>query len=141
MKTLLALVLVSLLYSVTEAKDVQLFNPDCLGQPTSTAIKLLYDKNLNEIEPYMVTTDIDCGRYRAASVFYREKVTFADVRASLNRLYKNYENLSLLEESKQARWRVEDKQFLINLVQEQEGIIRVMYLQFRPMKGVYQRLQ
>jgi len=52
------------------AKHVQLLNPEFFGQPTSTAIKLLYDKKPDEIEPYMVTTDIKCGEYCAASAFY-----------------------------------------------------------------------
>jgi hypothetical protein len=80
--------------------------------------------------------DIKCGKYYAASVFYPKKVTFAESRESLNRLYKSYETLSLLRESTQALWRVEDKQFAIHLVQEEDHI-RIMYIQFQPTKEVF----
>ncbi|HYA13263.1 MAG TPA: hypothetical protein VEF33_02880 [Syntrophales bacterium] len=131
-------VLFSILFlcSVANARDVQLLNPEFFGRPTSMAVKLLYDKKTDEIEPYMVTTDIKCGKYHAASVFYGEKVTFAEVRASLNKLYGSYEDVSLLKESLQAIWVVKDKRFGIHLVQEVEDVVRVMYIQWRPMKKV-----
>jgi len=130
MRIIVALFTILFLCSNVSAKDVQLLNPEFFGQPTSAAIKPLYDKKPGEIEPYMVTTDIKCGRYHAASVFYRGKITFAEVRASLNKLYGSYENVSLLTESVQAIWRVEDKGFGIHLVREQEDVVRVMYVQF-----------
>jgi len=99
----------ALLCPIVWAQDLQLFNPDFLGQPTTNAIKLLLDKKADEIEPYMVTTDIKCGKYIAASAFYPKKVTFAQARASLDKIYASYENLSLYKESMQALWRVEDK--------------------------------
>jgi len=129
-----------LLSSRVQAKDAQLFNPDFFGQPTSTAIKLLFDKKSDEIEPYMVTTDIKCGKYYAASIFYRGQVTFGEIRASLNKLYKNNENLSLLKEPVQALWRVEDKRFAISLYQEEEGIFRVMYIHFLPNKEMFKAM-
>ena len=79
----ISLLLLSLLLFAADAQanDVQLFNPDLFGQPTSAAVKLLLDKKSNEIEPYLVKTDIKCGKYYAASIFYRGKVTFGDIRA------------------------------------------------------------
>ncbi len=129
-----------LLASTAQAKDVQLFNPDLFGQPTSTAVKLLIDNHSDEIEPYMVTTDIKCGKYYAASIFYRGKVTFKDIRTSINKIYNNYENLSLLKEPIQAHWRVNDKRFSISMSEEAEGIFRVIYIQFLPSKEVFKAM-
>jgi hypothetical protein len=134
MKIILVVLTILVLCSTVQARDVQLLNPEFFGQPTSMAVKILYDKKPDEIEPYMVMTDIKCGKYHAASVFYRGKVTFAEVRASLNKLYGSYEDVSLLKESLLAMWRVEDKRFSIQLVQEEEDVVRVLYVQFRPMK-------
>jgi len=129
-----------LLAPTAQAKDVQLFNSDLFGQPTSTAVKLLIDKKPDELEPYMVTTDIKCGKYYAASIFYRGKVTFNDIRTSINKMYKNYENVSLLKEPAQAHWRVTDKRFSISMSEEAEGIFRVIYIQFLPSKEVFKAM-
>lgn len=136
MRIIVVLFAILFLCSIASARDVQLLNPEFFGQPTSMAVKLLYDKKPDEIEPYMVTTDIKCGKYHAASVFYRGKVTFAEVRASLNKLYGSYEDVSLLKESVLAMWRVEGKRFSIQLHQEEEDVARALYVQFRPMKEV-----
>ncbi len=123
-----------------QANDVQLFNPDIFGQPTSVAIKPLLDKTSNEIEPYMVKTDIKCGKYYAATIYYRGKVTFGDIRTSLNKIYKNYENMKLLKEPVQASWRVEDKRFSIYLAQEAEGIFSVIYIHFQSSKEMFKAM-
>ncbi len=128
------LLAILLLASAAQARDIQMFNPDVFGQPTSTAIKPLIDKKSDEIEPYMVTIDIKCGKYYAASIFYRGKIAFADIRTSLNSMYNKYEDIALLKEPVQAIWRVEDKRFAISLFQEDEGIFRVMFIQFLPNK-------
>jgi hypothetical protein len=119
-----------LLASAAQAKDIQLFNPDILGQPTSTAVKLLIDKKADEVEPYMVTTDIKCSKYSAASIFYRGKLSFDDIRTTINKSFQNYENLSLLKPPVQAIWRVKDRRFSISLREEAEGIFRVTYIKF-----------
>jgi hypothetical protein len=129
-----------LLAANAQANDVQLFNPDLFGQPTSVAVKLLFDKKPNEIEPYMVKTDIKCGKYYAASIFYRGKVAFGDIRASLNKLYKNHENMKLLKEPVQASWRVDDKRFSIYLTQEAEDIFKVIYIQFQSNKEMFKAM-
>ena len=51
------------------SKRYSAFNPDILGQPTSTAIKILQDKKPDDIEPVNVLVDIKDGKYNAASVF------------------------------------------------------------------------
>jgi len=133
------LVLFAILFScpAVEARDVQLLNPDFFGQSASAPVKLLLDKKADEVEPYMVTADVKCGRYHAASVFYRKRLTFAEVRTSWNKQYGKYESLTLFEESRRANWRVEDKRFIISLYGEEEGVIRVSYIQFRPTKDVF----
>jgi hypothetical protein len=125
--------------SVAHAKEIQLLNPDFFGKLTSTMIKLLYDRQSDELEPYMVTADIKCGRYSAATAFYPNKVTFADARESLNKSYKEYENMSLFKESKQALWRVDDKKFAIQLIQEEDRI-RILYIRFQPTKDVLRNI-
>lgn len=119
------------LCSMAEAKDIQLFNPDIFGQPTSTAINALQEKKSNEVEPVNILLDIKCGKYSAASVLYPKKVTFAEARESLNRLYRSYETLSLLKDPILALWRVEDKRFAIQLAHEEDHI-RIIYIQFQP---------
>ncbi len=36
--------------SVASAKDIQLFNPDIMSQPTSSTVKILQDKNAGGID-------------------------------------------------------------------------------------------
>jgi hypothetical protein len=140
MNTSLLLLTFLLLTSIAEAKDVQLFNPEIFGQPTANAIKLLNDKKPDEIEPYMVTTDIKCGKYHAASVFYRGKVSFSEIRGSLNKIYKNHENLKLLKESTFAVWRNMDKRFAIQLSKEDENVYRVIYIEFLQSKELFESM-
>jgi hypothetical protein len=44
MKLSMLLLVLLLIPSMVRAKDIQLFNPDILGQPTSNEIKLLRNK-------------------------------------------------------------------------------------------------
>ena len=129
-----------LLTSAAQAKDMQLFNPEIFGQPTSNAVKLLFDKKIAEIEPYMVTTDIKCGKYHAASVFYRGKVSFDEIRGSINKIYKDYENLKLLKQPNFAIWRVTNKRFAIQLCREDEDVYRVIYVEFLQGKEAFESL-
>jgi hypothetical protein len=140
MKTSILIFTCLFLTSTAQAKDVQLFNPEIFGQPTSNAIKLLIDKKPDEIEPYMVTTDIKCGKYHAASVFYRGKVSFDEIRGSINKIYKDNENVKLLKQSTFAIWRVTDKRFAIQLCQEDEDVYRVIYLEFLQSKEAFESM-
>jgi hypothetical protein len=138
MKKLIIAFTIFFSFSIAHAKDIQLFNPEIFGQPTSNAVKPLHDKVTDEIEPYMVTTDIKCGKYYAASIYYsKKKVTFAEARESLNKLYNGLEKISLFQESKIAIWRVEKKWFSIQLVQEEDGIC-IRYVQFQPTSNIFQ---
>jgi hypothetical protein len=53
MKRIIASFAIILLGSIAEAKDLQLFNPDVFGQPTTKEIKPLNDKKTDEIEPFL----------------------------------------------------------------------------------------
>lgn len=139
MKTLIITLTIIFSFSIAQAKDIQLLNPDFFGKPTLSAIRLLYDKKSDEIEPYMVTADIKCGKYYAASVYYSKKVAFADARESLNKMYKGKENLSLFEESKMACWRVEGEKLSIQLTQEDYGVC-IRYIQFQPTKVIFKEM-
>ncbi len=119
MKKLLIVFIIIFFASVAQAKDIQLLNPEFLGQPTSNTVKLLYDKKSDEIEPSIVTVDIKCGRYNASTVFYPGKVTFKQARKSLNKLYEKYESQNLDQKLFQALWKIENKQFIVHLVQEE----------------------
>jgi len=138
-RLLIFIVVITLSVSVAQAKDIQLFNPNFFGQPTSSSIKLLYDKKGDEIEPYMVKTDIKCGKYTAATAVYSKKVSFDEAYQSLNKLYKNYETASLFKASSQAFWRVTDKRFAVSLIKEDEGP-RIMYIQFQPTKEIFKNI-
>jgi hypothetical protein len=121
-------------YSSLQAKDIQPLNPDFFGQPTSKAVKFLYDKKSDEIEPYLIKTDIRIGKYYAASVYYStSEITFAEVRKSINKLYGSYEKADLLIKNKMAIWRVTNKEFSIQLTREQD-YIRISYIHYKSLK-------
>jgi len=70
----------------------------------------------------MVSADIKCGKYIAAS-FYPKKVSFAQAKESLNRLYRGHEIPLSEQGSKTAIWRIriEKKKFSVSLVREDES--------------------
>jgi hypothetical protein len=134
------LILIVLLFSPSAyGKDIQLFNTEVLGQSTKDSVKLLVDKKGDEIEPYMISTDIKCGKYYAASVYYPQKASFEEAKASVNKQFKKYENISASQRNENlANWRITDKRFAINIFKE-EGV-RVSYIQFQPSKEVFKRM-
>ena len=130
MKLFMMFLVLLLLPPMALAKDIQLFNADILGQPTSNEIKLLQNKKPNEVEPFTTLLNIRNGVYVAATIMYPEEVTFQEARDSLNRIYKNCEQLPLLRDREMAVWRVENKKYAVDLIQ-QEDKIRIMYIQFQ----------
>lgn len=130
MKTIITL-LVIFLCSVAEAKDIQLFNTEVLGKSTANALKLLQDKKADQIEPTGILVNSKESRIIAATVIYPGEITFKDARTALNKIYKQYENESLLRENEMALWRVEDKKFALDLIKD-ENQIRILYIQFQP---------
>jgi len=65
MKPIIVLILL-LLSTFAEAKDIQLFNPDVLGQSTREEVKLLQDRNSGEIEPLAVVLNPENGWYKTS---------------------------------------------------------------------------
>jgi hypothetical protein len=124
----------------TNAGGVQLFNTEVLGQPTSQAVTLLAGPAEGDAEPYVVSSDIACGSYYAASVYYRTPVTFQLLRSALNRRYAAFETPSPEQETlslspDMGLWRVIDpdgtraerRGFAIQLSTDDEGV-RVIYI-------------
>lgn len=140
MKYIILILMILMLSPAAYGKEIQLFNTEVLGQPTKDSVKLLVDKKGDEIEPYMVSTDIKCGKYYAASVYYPKKVSFEEAKASVNKQFKKYENISASQRNENlANWRITDKQFAINIIKE-DGILRISYIQFQPSKEVFKRM-
>jgi hypothetical protein len=124
----------------TEARGVQLFNTEVLGEPTSKAVKLLVDRTADETEPYVIWSDIACGAYYAASVLYRRPVSFDETRSVLNRRYASFEVSSTRRQeppfsASMGLWRVidpkgtpaEQRGFSIQLTTDDDGV-RVIYI-------------
>jgi hypothetical protein len=135
----------------TEAGGVQLFNTEVLGVQTSKAVRLLVDPAVGDAEPYVVWSDIACGAYYAASVFYRKPVTFDQVRVALNGRYASFETSSPELKARpfsasMGLWRVIDPQgtpserqgFAIQLSVDEEGV-RVIYIAIGATSAVCRR--
>lgn len=91
----------------TQGNGVQLFNAEVLGQPTSSAVRLLVAKDTGDAEPFVVWADVACGEYIAASAFYRKPVTFDLLRSAVNKVYGSFE-MPLFKGPTMALWRVTD---------------------------------
>lgn len=134
LKVIFTVLVIMLSCSLSYAREVQLLNPDVFGQPTSNAVKLLLDKKTDECEPYKITTDIKCGIYYSASVFYSQDIAFAETRESLNKLYKRHENIKLLKKNKIAVWRIENEGYSIQLTREKDHI-RINYINYKTIEA------
>ncbi len=118
--------------------------------PTAKPVKLFRDKEAGDAEPYVVWTDVACGEYDAASVFYRHPVTFQHVRDALNKLYGAFEtpNPSSADRAQvpfskdppmMALWRIVDPRITseerailtIQLTTDEDESVRVIYLKRR----------
>jgi hypothetical protein len=120
---------------------LQLPNPGIFGTPTTQPVKLLVDNQPGDIEPFVVWSDIRCGRYFAMSAFYRKPVTLADARAAVNRIYGAFETAH--SSAPVLLWRVEPEKFVIQAAQaDEDGVIKVSYVHFlskeEPFKAMYQ---
>lgn len=138
MKRIIASFAIILLGSIAEAKDLQLFNPDVFGQPTTKEIKPLNDKKIDEIEPFLVKLDIKDGKYFASTITYPLQLTFEEARESLNRYYKKYEH-TVFKKPAMIAWRVTDKKFMISLTKEEDAI-QVIYIQFQPDEVIFKSI-
>ena len=117
--------------AAAEPGSVQLFNTDVLGKPTSTAVVLFAGKMPGEAEPYVVWTDVSCGRYIAASAFYRKPIGVTDVVEAINGQYSQFK----VSGAPVWLWRVTDKRFTIQVAEEKEAeSVRVTYMSFAPVE-------
>jgi hypothetical protein len=140
MKKLLFLMFFLSFYSVAEAKDLQHFNPGVFGHSTTESLKLLYDKKPGDIEPIIVQVDVKDGIFYAGTVIYPDKITLEEARASLNQIYKKYENQKYAKDAQIGIWRVAERNFTIMLAEEDDQI-QVMYISFQPTKYILRRLE
>src|SRR5262245_7951470 len=113
---------VGLALLATQVTGAQLPNPSIFGRPTSEAVKLLVDKRAGDAEPFVVWSDVRCGRYFAASAFYRPSVTPAVVKAAITKAYGT-ETVSPSGKSQDTfgLWRVESQGFSIQMTVEGDG--------------------
>lgn len=125
-------------------RGIQLFNTQVFGRPTSEAVKLLVDKAPGDAEPFVIWTDVECGEYFAASVFYRTPVAFEELRAALNRQYAPFElagpsSKDVPWSTTMAMWRVTDPAsvsaerplLFIQLTTDEDEGVRVIYIRDR----------
>ena len=124
--------------SFVEAKDLQLFNTAVLGSSTQDYPQLFYDKKPGDVEPSSIQVDVEKGKYRGAIVYYPHELSIEEARASINKLYKQYER-KLLVEDWMGAWRIEEEKFAILLFQEEEHI-KVIYNQFVPNEVLFKEL-
>jgi hypothetical protein len=119
-----------------QVTGVQLPDPAIFGKPTSEAVKLLVDKNPGDAEPFVVWSDVSCGRYFAASAFYRPSVSPAVVKAAIAKVYgKERIPPSGKTDERFGMWRVESQGFSVQMAVEgkgstNEGTIVVRYIHF-----------
>jgi hypothetical protein len=123
------------------AQDLQLFNPEVLGTPIKSSVKLLLDYKPNNIEPVSVMVDVKDGLYSDVTVQYPREIKFEDARASLNKLYEKYEKKSFKSNPEIGLWRNEDSKYAISLSRdESDGRILIIYLSFRPTDEVFKNI-
>jgi len=114
--------------------EIQHFNPDVLGRPSSDCVLLLSPTGRNAIKPISILTDInEKGHFYAATITYPESVTFEIARDSLNSMYRKYEVKSFVDDMIMGLWRNEDKDFAIQLSKMDQGgrqVVQIIYISF-----------
>jgi hypothetical protein len=133
-KTILSFFFLVALSVAADTKELQLFNPEILGQPTSNAINPLNNKMKDEIEPYIVKLDVKDGRYIASTIIYPPETSFEEARKVLNQYYGKYEHVYKMSEM--VNWRVVDKQFLVSLTKE-DDVVQMIYIKFQPTEEIF----
>jgi hypothetical protein len=119
--------------TIAQVTSVQLPNPEIFGKSTGDAVTLLLEKKPGEAEPYVVWSDVRCGRYFAASAFYWPPVTKDIVRATVRTVYGNEWVPPGQATPMDGLWRLEDRRFSIQIAEEKErgeGVVRVTYIHF-----------
>jgi hypothetical protein len=130
MKLTIILLALFLSCTIAQANDIQLFNPDILGQSTSKELKVLRAKNAQEIEPISVIINIKNGVYNAATVIYPEELRYETAMTALKDQYKKYGPPKRYKEIGMTVWRIEDQRYTVSLIQEKK-FIKILYVQFK----------
>ena len=130
MKTTIIVIALFLSCTIAQANDIQLFNPDILGQSTSKELKVLRAKNAQGIEPISVIIDIKNGFYNAATVIYPEELRYETAMTALKDQYKKYGPPKRYKKIGMTVWRIEDQRYAVSLIQEKK-YIKILYIQFK----------
>ncbi len=140
MKTTIIVIALLLSCAIAQANDIQLFNPDILGQSTSKELKVLRDKNAHEIEPISVIMNIKNGIYNGATVIYPEELRYETAMAALKDQYKKYGPPKQYKEIGMAVWRIADKRYAVSLIQEKK-YIKILYIQFKSTEDILRQIR
>jgi hypothetical protein len=140
MKTAILVAALLLSCSVAEANNIQLLNPDILGQSTSKEIKVLRDKNAHDIEPISVILNIRNGVCHAATVIYPEELTYETAMAVLREQYRKYKPPKQYRDIGMTVWRIENQRYVVSLIQEQK-YIKILYVQFQSVTDIVKEIR
>ena len=140
MKTTIIVVALFLSCTIAQANDIQLFNPDILGQSTSKELKVLRDKNAREIEPISVIINIKNGFYKAATVIYPEELRYDTAMTALKDQYKKYGLPKQYKKIGMTVWRIEDKRYAVSLIQEKK-YIKILYIQLKSTEDILKEIR
>ena len=140
MKTTIIVLALFLSCTIAQANDIQLFNPDILGQSTSKGLKVLRDKTAREIEPISVTMNIKNGLYNAATVIYPEELRYETAITALKDQYKKYGLPKQYKGIGMTVWRIEDKRYAVSLIQEKK-YIKILYIQFKSTEDILKEIR
>ena len=140
MKTTIIVAALFLSCTIAQANDIQFFNPDILGQSTSKELKVLRDKNAQEIEPISVIINIKNGFYIAATVIYPEELRYETAITALKDQYKKYGPPKQYEKIGMTVWRIENKRYAVSLIQEKK-YIKILYIQFQSAEDILKEIR
>ena len=140
MKTTIVVTALFLSCTIAQANDIQLFNTEILGQSTSKELKVLRDKNAQDIEPISVIMNIKKGFYNAATVIYPEEVRYETALKALKDQYKKYGPSKQYKEIGMTVWRIENKGYAVSLIQEKK-YIKIRYVQLKSTEDVLKEIR
>lgn len=140
MKTIIIVAALVLFCTIAQANEIQLFNPDILGQSTSNELKVLREKNARDIEPISVIINIKKGACNAATVIYPEELRYETAIKALKDHYKKYGPAKQYKELGMTVWRIEDKGYAVSLIQEKK-YIKILYIRFKSTEDILREIR
>jgi len=115
------------------AEGLRLFNPGVFGVSVNSSVRLLLDEPVG-IEPSLIQVDLKDGKFYAATVRYKTRMSLSQARQSLNRLYARWQRPSFAEDPNMGLWREEEKGFSIQLTKDDDEIV-VIYISRRELRS------